>query len=499
MSDAELIDELGSYAYDPYAFVMWAFPWGESGTELEKEEGPDEWQVWVLCAVRDGLLSVQEAIQLAITSGHGIGKSALVAWLTWWAFSTFPGTRGVVTANTENQLKTKTWVEIAKWHRLFLAKDLFKCTATALFAKDEDQAREWRVDIVPWSERNTEAFAGLHNAGKRIIIIFDEASAIPDIIWETTEGALTDRDTEILWFVFGNPTRNTGRFRECFDEGRFAHRWKTRAVDSRQVKRTNKTQLNQWVEDYGEDSDFVRVRVRGVFPRMDSESFIPLDLAREASARVPVPAENNPEPWVLGVDVARFGDNFSVIYPRKGRDAKSVAPTLLQGADTMTLVTKIVELFTSLGATTIFVDGGGVGGGVVDRLRQLNLPVIEVSFGGKPDGIPAKERGVKYLNKRAEIWGATRDFLEVGCIPDHIPGAEDSLISQLTAPTYTMTSKDAIALEPKETMRRNGKPSPDVADALACTFAYPYIPHQLAPQDNKPADYNPFAEERLYA
>src|SRR6056297_1585837 len=98
--NASLIEELGSFAYDPLGWVMWAFPWGEPGTELASETGPDEWQVWVLTQVRDGLLTPNEAILLAVTSGHGIGKSALVAWLVWWAYSTFPGTRGVVTANT---------------------------------------------------------------------------------------------------------------------------------------------------------------------------------------------------------------------------------------------------------------------------------------------------------------------------------------------------------------------------------------------------------------
>ena len=179
---SELIEELGSFAYDPYAFVMWAFPWGEAGTELAKETGPAPWQEKILKSVRDKIMTMEQALRHAVTSGHGVGKSALVSWLVWWSYSTFPGTRGVVTANTENQLKTKTWVEIAKWHRLFIARELFKCTATAIFSIDEEQAREWRIDIVPWSERNTEAFAGLHNAGKRLIVIFDEASAIPDII-----------------------------------------------------------------------------------------------------------------------------------------------------------------------------------------------------------------------------------------------------------------------------------------------------------------------------
>ena len=492
----ELIDELGTFAYDPLGFVYWAFPWGEPG-ELKDETGPDEWQVWVLEQVRDNILSVDEAIQLAVTSGHGVGKSALVSWLLWWAFSTFPGTRGVVTANTENQLKTKTWVEIAKWHRLFIARHVFKCTATALFTVDEDMAREWRIDIVPWSERNTEAFAGLHNAGKRIIIIFDEGSAIPDVIWEVTEGATTDENTEIMWFVFGNPTRNTGRFRECFGDGKFAHRWINKEVDSRSVKRTNKEQLNRWIADYGEDSDFCRVRIFGKFPRTDENSFIARDMASAAVDRI-VHEQN--VPWVLGVDVARFGDDFSVIFPRKGRDASSMAPKIFQGLDTMSLSSRVMEMYYELDAAVVFVDGGGVGGGVVDRLGSLGIPVVEVQFGGKPDGVNMRDPSVSYGNKRAEIWGAMRDFLRTGSIPDMIRGTDISLVRELITPTYSFNKKDAIVLEPKESIKRRGERSPDVADALAVTFAYP-IPDvkQTALLDTAPEDYNPFSDERMYA
>ena len=161
-------------------------------------------------------MNINQAIQLAVASGHGIGKTALVSWIILWAISTKPDARGVVTANTETQLKTKTWAELGKWFHMFIGKDFFSLTATALFAKDSAHERTWRIDMVPWCERNTEAFAGLHNKERRILVVFDEASAIPDVIWETTEGALTDANTEIIWCVFGNPTRNTGRFRECF-------------------------------------------------------------------------------------------------------------------------------------------------------------------------------------------------------------------------------------------------------------------------------------------
>lgn len=460
------------------------------GTELEKEEGPDEWQTWVLQMVRDNILSVDQAIQIAVTSGHGIGKSALVGWLIWWSYSTYPGTRGVVTANTENQLKTKTWVEIAKWHRLFIAKHLFKCTATAIFSIDEDQAREWRIDIVPWSERNTEAFAGLHNAGKRIIIIFDEASAIPDIIWETTEGALTDEDTEILWFVFGNPTRNTGRFRECFPGGQFHHRWWTRKVNSMEVKRTNKIQLQQWIDDYGADSDFCKVRIFGEFPSVDATSFITRDIAAEAASRILEAPQNGPV--VLGVDVARFGDDFSVIFPRQGRDASSRPPRFFQGLTTTALTQQIIRAYNDYNAAAVFIDGGGVGGGVVDSCRALGLNVYEVQFGARADGLTTE----KYMNKRAEIWGMMRDWLKVGSIPDKI--ADRNLIDELIAPTYTLNIKDNIQLESKDMMKRRGVASPDFADALACTFAFPFVEVPQNMRSTPTSDYNPFSEDRLY-
>ena len=159
--EVELIDDLGRFSTDPYSFALWAFPWGEAGTELAEFSGPEGWQADYLMAIRDGLMTPNQAILSATTSGHGVGKSALVGMIVWWAFSTREKTRGVITANTENQLKTKTWVEIAKWYRLFIARHLFKCTATAIFSTDEELAREWRIDIVPWSEKNTEAFAGL--------------------------------------------------------------------------------------------------------------------------------------------------------------------------------------------------------------------------------------------------------------------------------------------------------------------------------------------------
>lgn len=475
-----LQNEMRGWAHDPLGFAT---------TALKAE--PDAWQREVLTDIGNALATPDQAVRIAVASGHGIGKSALVAWILLWAMATREDTRGVVTANTETQLRTKTWAELAKWLRNWDHRDWFEFTSTALASRVAGHNKTWRIDLVPWSGTNSEAFAGLHNQGKRTIVVFDEASAIPDAIWDTTEGALTDKDTELLWLVFGNPTRNTGRFRECF--ARFAHRWRGRQVDSRTVGITNKKQLGRWVDDYGEDSDFVRVRVRGVFPRAGSMQFIDGDAVEEAMRR---DAANEPdEALVLGVDVARFGDDRSVVFTRKGRDARSRPPVVMRKVDTMTLAGKVVELAARHRADAVFVDEGGVGGALVDRLRQLGVPhVIGVNFAGKPDRWTAEGSGPLFANKRAEIWGRMKEWLKIGAIPD-----DPALTQDLIGLEYGYDARNAILLERKDDMKKRGLASPDLGDALALTFAQPVHPiWQRRDSDLTPRildhehDYDPF-------
>lgn len=489
--EEELVETLGSFAYDPYGFVMWAFPWGEAGTELAEFDGPNYFQTWVLRAIGRGLLTPEQAIQIAATSGHGVGKSGLVGMITWWSFSTRAKTKGVITANTENQLKTKTWVEINKWYRLFIAKSLFKCTATAIFSIDETLAREWRIDIVPWSEKNTEAFAGLHNQGNRILVIFDEASAIPEPIWEVTEGVLTDKNTEIIWLVFGNPTRSEGRFRQCFPGGKFTHRWLHIEVDSRDIPFTNKEQIQRWIDDYGLDSDFVRVRVLGKFPRVDASSFISREVAVAACNRVVEPQDFAPR--ILGVDVARYGTDLSVICFRQGRDCSSTPPLFFSGISVSTFAHHVAAAFNTYDADAIMVDGTGVGGGVVDILSDLGFPVYDIQFGARAPGF-SQER---YGNWRGEMWGLLREALPTLSIIDRPPRYDGSLVDELCGPQYTVNASGAIMLEPKEAMLRRGVKSPDYADALALTFAYPIAQRSFTSAQDK-TSYNPYAQERMY-
>lgn len=496
----ELLAWLAACNKDPLAFVLGAFPWNEPGTSLESFTGPEEWQRDILLAIAKGLLTPNEAIQLARASGHGIGKSACVSWIILWAFSTAPDTRGVVTANTETQLKTKTWAELGKWFNLFIAREHFTLTATALLSRDPSRERTWRIDQVPWSEKNTEAFAGMHNKGKRVLLIMDEASAIPDIIWEVAEGALTDSDTEILWIVFGNPTRNVGRFRECFLGGTFSKYWRSAAIDSREVSITNKAQIAKWIDAYGEDSDFVRIRVKGEFPSVgEMEFFNAEDIEAAALREVQISIH---DPLALGVDVARYGKNASVLFPRKGRDARAIARRRFQGLSTVQLADRIYEVFSEWRPDGIMIDGGGVGGGVVDNVRNKSLFCYEVQFGSKDDTPHTVfgSQGEHYANKRSGMYGAARAWLKTGAIPD-----DPDFKKQFRAIRYVINKKDQIQLISKEDML---KIDPDLElddiDAFVLTFAHALAAHDRAGGEHrqKPlveTEYDPFSAARMVA
>ena len=467
-----LSEIVGRFRFDPLGFVMYAFPWERSGTSLANETGPEPWQREVLEKLGRGLkqrdTSPDEAVRLATASGHGIGKSALVSWIVLWALSTLSDTRGIVTANTEGQLRTKTWPELAKWHALCATKSWFTYTATSLFySKDPGHDRTWRVDAITWSENNTEAIAGLHNKGKRAFAIFDEASSIADGVWETIEGALTDAGTQLFWTVFGNPTRTTGRFRECFAGGRFAHRWQPQQIDSRSVSMTNKAQIATWVHDYGEDSDFVRVRVKGEFPRAGTMQFVESERVQHAVERELV--KDPTAALVMGVDIARQGEDQTVIRLRRGLDARSIPAVKFRIPDLMATAGRVMELINSHEPDAVFVDGTGIGWGVVDRLAQLGCSVVRgIDFGAGADRNDGSEAQVRYANKRAEMWGHMKEWCKFGCLPD-----DRALRADLTAVDYGYDASDAIRLERKDDMRKRGLASPDDGDALALTFAYP--------------------------
>ena len=484
-AEIALADDIGSFAADPYRYAVYAFPWGEG--ELAGIDGPRAWQREVMDAIKDHLSDPSRRytpLRIARASGHGIGKSALIAMLNKWALDTCVDTRIIITANTEGQLLTKTSPELAKWARLSITSAWFKQNATSHISTMKARDKSWRSDLVTWSDNNTEAFAGLHNQGKRIVLIFDEASGIADKVWEVALGALTDENTEIIWLAFGNPTQNSGAFRECFGKQRAL--WNTKQIDSRTVEGTNKAYLDELVRTYGEDSDIAKVRVRGMFPSASSMQFIGMDQVEAAQAR-PVGTFLGSDPLIYGVDCARFGDDSSVLAKRVGRDARSRPWKRWNKMDAMQLAGDIALEAQQEHPDAIFVDAGNIGAAVVDRLRQLGIEnVYEVWFGG--EGRDANWNGVKVrtANKRAEMWTNMREWLKSGSIPD-----EQKVGDDLVGPLYSFAGDDTrIMLERKKDMKKRGLASPDDGDALACTFAEPVAPRTV-PGYLDPMNYKP--------
>jgi hypothetical protein len=292
-----IADELAACAGDPERFVDTMFDW--NAPELEGK-APEKWQREILRAIKDSL-PLHRAVRIACASGHGVGKTCLTSWIILWAMATCGDCRGILTASNEAQLYTRNRAELRKWLRLFRGREFFELTATALISTDPARQQTWRCDLLPWNEHRSESFAGLHNQGARIIVVLDEASVIPQIIWTTIEPAMIDVSTEIIWCVFGNPLRSVGPFRECF--GKFAHRWLRWHIDARDVGISDKRQIAEWAEDHAEDSHFFMTRVRGLFPTQGALEFIPTDLVEAAMQREVV---NSPrDAMVLALSFSR--------------------------------------------------------------------------------------------------------------------------------------------------------------------------------------------------
>jgi hypothetical protein len=448
---------------DPYGFVMLAYPWGEPGTSLERYDGPDVWQKQFLLDLGeqvkerafDGFNPVSP-IRMAAASGHGVGKSTLVAWIVNWIMSTRPNCQGTVTANTFPQLETKTWAAITKWTKLSITRHWFDIRSESISFKKRFDS--WRVSAQSSKETNSESFAGQHAADSTSFYFFDEASSIPDKIFEVAFGGLTDG--EPMMFCFGNPTRNTGQFhRICFGSER--RRWKTYSIDSRTSKFSNKQLIAEWAETFGEDSDFFRVRIKGEAPRQGMSQFISPEIVSTCRKLQLPEAAYMTLPKILAVDVARYGDDASVAGLRQGR--KFDIKGNWRGKDTVEVANLVIEIIEAEDPDAVIVDGDGLGAGVVDQIkhRGFGRKLFEFHGGGRPDD------AAMYFNRRAEVWGAMRDWLNAGAdIPD-LPQVE----TDLCGPDYFFSPKGQIQLEPKDAMKARGLDSPDIGDCLAMSHS----------------------------
>jgi len=474
VAEAKLAAAVAGYRDDPLGFVMFAYPWGEprlpdgSFNPLAEKKGPEKWQRRLLNDlgkhIRNNDIRVflkldRLVARFARASGHGVGKSALVAWIIQFLMSTRRDTRIIVTANTANQLETKTWPELAKWHRLLITKHWFTWTATTYFFNKypEENRKNYMANAATVSEHNTEAFQGQHNESSTVCVIFDEASGIFPKLWEVVDGAFTDG--EGFFFAFGNPTQPDGEFADCFDKN--AHMYNTATVDSREVEFTNKTALEDIIKKYGEDSDQARVRVYGKFPRQAYNGFISLETLRAAIERPLYP--DSGAPLIMAVDVARYGPDASVIRYRQGRDGRTRKPVVLHNKNAVELARIIMQERAIHRPDGIVIEGTGPGSGVIDILRDRGVKVFEVTPGAM-SGDPEY-----YYRKRDELWGLFRDWLvEEGCIAE-----EPELIEQCSKIQYTLDKLTGkTKMESKDDYKeRTRLSSPDEADSFILTFA----------------------------
>jgi hypothetical protein len=483
--EIKLCKNIQEYTHDPLGYVLYAFPWGKPGTVLENETGPDEWQRKLLESIGRNCDNLKDALdrvhKYSRGSGNGIGKSTMVAWIVLWGMSTFPDTRGILTANTDNQIKTKTWPEVGKWYHLCINKHWFSFTKTRLASVLPGHEDSWRFDAIPWSKENPAAFAGLHNKSKRAIIIFDESSEIADEIWDTQEGALTDEATEIMWFVFGNRTVNTGKFSRTFKED--AAEWDHECIDSRTVKISNKALLKRWIDKYGLDSDFVRVHVLGDEPLSNPDQYIPQKWINAARGRALPEKAYIFAPKIISCDPAWTGGDEVCIGFRQGLYFK-ILEVMPKNDDDVLVANKLARWQDDEDADAVFIDlGYGTGIYSVGKSMGRQDTWQLIPFGGK-----ATKLG--FINKRAEMYGEIREFLQQGgSIPD-----DQILCEQLSWISTVPRIDGNIQLIDKEDMET----SPGRADAFALTFALPVKKRQKGLRTTKKefvdsSSYDPLA------
>lgn len=484
-----LHETVAEYYADPLGFVLAMYPWGQKGTFLEHHAGPDVWQEEFLrklgrhVAKRgfDGRAAV-DPIRMAVSKGHGVGGSALAAWLVDWIMSTRPHAQGTVTANTTTQLQTKTWAAVQRWTKACKTGHWFVCNNDRMYRIGYRDS--WFCSPQTCDEKNSEAFAGQHAADSTSFYINDEDSNVPEVVHEVEEGGMTDG--EPFQFLFGNPTRSNGAFYEaCF--GSMRHRYDVTVVDSRTARFANKALHEQWIKDRGENSDFVRVRVLGLPPNASDLQYIGSKLVRDAAKRKVQTMGD--EPLVVGLDIARGGSDNCVFWFRKGMDARSLPPIVIPGEemrDSMRLVSVAAEIlgrrYNGHLVQMMIIDATGIGGPLGDRLRQMgHANVVDCQFG-------AESPDPQLANMRAYMWKKMRDWLTIGCIPSSPDPVGVRIETDLTGPGYHHDKRDRLVIESKEDMKERGLDSPDYGDALGLTFAFsaPPVSTSAAPETYRP-------------
>ena len=460
---------------DPVSFVRDNF-----GVE------PDAWQV-------DMLRAFPRNNRLVASACKGPGKTAVLAWIGWNFLATRPHCKVPCTSITGDNLADGLWTEFAKWQgRSPFLRKAFQWTKTRIVAKDHPEtwwasARAWAKDADPSAQANT--LAGLHE--DYLLFLIDEVSEIPDGVVAAAEAALTG-GIETKLVMAGNPTRTEGPLWRAVGADR--HLWHVTRIngdpdDPKRSPRIDIDEARKQIAKHGRDSYVVRVNILGLFPERQADKLLDVVDVERAVERAAPEGTSSSDARILGLDVARFGDDASYLAPRQGRVAWRGRE--FRGLDTVELAEQLIRSIDKWQADAAFVDGTGVGGGVIDHCRHRGYGhvVHEVQFGARamdPD---------MYQDRRTEMhWRLAEWVKGQGCLPQ-----DQMLADELAAPRYWFDKKGRVVLEQKVDIKARMGRSPDRADAYALTFAGTVMPSRAAAAQAASAsasraavDYDPF-------
>ena len=397
----------------------------------------------------------------SIKSGHGVGKTSTLACVGLWFLSVFSDAKVPITSPSKEQLKNTFWPEFRKWHKEMA--EPFKSDIDITAEKVSIKSRPDTFAVARTARKeNPDALQGFH--AEHLLFLVDEASGVPAKIFEVAMGALTTVDTRFA--LTGNPALTSGFFYDTHNKEGMSDEWIKLTISCINNSNVDPTYPAKIASQYGENSDQYRVRVLGEFPLQSAMQFIGEGLITDAIKRY-LEVSNNPEifknePKILGVDVARFGDDSSCVYLRQGLWSKML---LHEQLDTYALRRKVQNYFVDYHADLGCIDVGGVGAGVYDGLYNKGYPVSPVNFGS------VAFNTLTYKLRRDEMWGEMKGWLKRGGAIEDIP----QLKSDLKVPTYTYTVKEQTVLESKSSMKLRGEQSPDIGDALGLTFAEPWF------------------------
>lgn len=415
--------------------------------------------------------------RITVRSGHGIGKDACVGGVAIpWFLITHAGQVGsgvmsckvVCTAPTARQLSDVLWSEIAKWMMGSAIADEFVIQKDKIFHKD--YPKTWWCRAITTSTRQSkeeqaEALAGLHE--EHMLIVVDEASGVPDPVYIPLEGALTKEDNKVI--LIGNMTRNSGYFYDTHFHPVISKQWKKLHFSSEKSNNVEPSYCQYMATKYGITSNVYRIRVLGEPPLEDEKTFISLAWAEQCIGREITPPED--EPLYLGIDVARYGEDKSIILPRIGNVVKPWET--FQGLNTITLGGFVMVQYQELEARGLAIDEIGVGAGVVDWLYKHNLrSCFGVNVANASSDI------TKFDRLRDELWTRVREKLIAGAysfpdiiLPGEVLSLGQELANELASPLYDFNAHGGFKIESKKQMKLRGIASPNIADAL-CLSEY---------------------------